>query len=163
MSHDVKSKALAMAGVEREEFLAGVAEMVAWLQNNPDVPISRHAFDAGYFTTYEVWIEDDPIITSPSRLARVMARGGKAVKDAYMGQFDITRKFCGGIQYRVSLKQDKICEAKTVGHRDVKEQQPVDTDRATQLQAELDALETHEVVTGTEPIIEYNCEPLLKK
>jgi hypothetical protein len=147
---------------QRAEVIAGMREMADWLETHPGVPLHVD-YGIPRIELFSQWFENDKALTtSPGRLARAMGKVKKAAYD-WSSYFELRHDFSGGVFYAFNFSRDQICTPQVVGHRDKVETVFADAERANQLKAELEGLEKVEAVVGKEPIIEYDCQPLLSR
>ncbi len=145
---------------DRAKIIAAGRALLDFLERTPELPISR--WSSVGFHMSDKTLGSDPLATSPRRVAKLMARGGRVNKTAYdwTTDFNLRVDFDGAAYYSFSFDRSEICAAKVVGEREKTEIRYSDEERAKELEAELEKL-SEKVVVGTEPIVEYDCAPLL--
>ena len=86
---------------ERQEFVAGLREMAAFLENNPDLPMP---ISGGHNAFVETRAE-------LAAIARTMAWD----KNANGDYFYLSRRFTGGHSYEINVHRSEVCRKVVTG------------------------------------------------
>lgn len=143
---------------QRAEYAAGLRALADFVEST-EFPIHVYGLRSE-LTVYSKWYDDEGFVRRVGSATRLI--GGRVEKGADPwedGAYWLRRAFGSRAGFRYVIDRDAVCESREVVDY-VDEQVPVNEERAAQLKAELDSLETTtKVVAKTKTV--FDCPPSL--
>lgn len=149
---------VASTAAQRAEYAASLRQLADWVEST-EFPVHHYGLSTE-LVVYSSWYDDQSFVQRVGSAAKLI--GGRVEKGADSwehGHYWLRRDFGAGVRFRFNISRAAVCtpvEKIVVVEEDV----PVDGERAAQLKAEFNSLETVKAMVP-KTVTEFECPPSL--